>query len=266
MVFFYLLPIRKAVAIRNLNICFPRFGFKTKQNIVKEAYVNLAVNLLEIMYFPKFNAEKLKKFIYVEDFTPLFDALKKGKGVLVTSGHFSNWELSAFAPAAFSNQSFKIIAKIQANKSVNDKMNEYREKLGNEIIEMGVGLRKMFSMISDNRIICFLMDQNAHPDYSVYADFFGKSIPTYAGPAKLALKYGCEIIFGYLMRDINYKYKGFIKKIDYSDLKEYNEKNIGILTQRINDELEKIIKEEPGQWLWFHRRFKNLYKDMKIYG
>ena len=103
------------------------------------------------------------------------------------------------------------------------------------------------------------MDQSAHPDYSVYADFFGKKVSTFAGPAKIALRNKTEMIFAYGYRNENYNYLIKISKISYDDLAGgATDENIQILTSRINAKLENAIRECPEQWLWVHKRFKHI--------
>ena len=129
---------------------------------------------------------------------------------------------------------------------------------GNNIIEVGASLRSIFKLILQNSIVCFLVDQSAHSDYSVYADFFGHKVATFSGPAKMALKFKTALVFAYSVRERKYKYRIVVEEIKYDDLTELNDENVRILTERINKMLENIIRENPEQWLWFHRRFKHL--------
>ena len=175
------------------------------------------------------------------------------------SGHISNWELGAFTYAKTFRTRLNVIAKSQSNKLVNRKINQYRELSGNRVIEVGSSLRTIFSLIKRNELVCFLMDQSAHPDYSVYANFFGKKVSTFTGPAKIALRNNTEIIFVYPYRNKNFKYIIKISKISYDDLEGgATDENVAILTGRINQKLEDAIRECPEQWLWVHRRFKHV--------
>jgi len=74
----------------------------------------------------------------------------------------------------------------------------------------------------------------------------------------MALKFKTELIFSYCQRNENFKYHIYIDKINYDDINEFTDENVAILTQRINKKLENVIRENPSQWLWFHRRFKHI--------
>ncbi len=128
---------------------------------------------------------------------------------------------------------------------------------GNNIIEIGFSLKEIFKRLNMNEKICFLVDQSAHPDYSSYVNFFGRRVPAFSGPAKMALKQRPNLLLAYGTRRKDYSYVINFEKIHYDDLAESNPENILKLTQRIQTRLEEVIRNNPGQWLWFHKRFKH---------
>jgi len=214
--------------------------------------------MFEFFYFPKLNKSLTESFIRFPDLNVVTKSRQSKEGLLFLSGHYSNWELTAFSYPEISGEKLNIIAKKQASKRLNEKINNYRELSGNEIIPVGFSLKKIFEKLRNNEAVCFLTDQSAHPDYSVYINFFGKKVPSFSGPAKIALKMRPVLIFGYPTRNKDYSYDISFHKINYEDLYEYSEENIKLLTQRISDCMEKVVRENPGQWLWFHKRFKHI--------
>ncbi|MFZ1321352.1 MAG: hypothetical protein WAT71_07335 [Ignavibacteria bacterium] len=205
-VFFYLIPIRKKVAYSNLDLCYPDKDQSFKKSIVRENYINLGIDLLEFFYIPDLTIERINKTSEFHDLNVIEDAKMKGNGTLFLSGHYSNWEFIAFSFSKLFKYSLKIIAKPQGSRSLNEKINSYRSLGGNEIIQTGISLRAIFKSLDQNDFICFLIDQSAHPDYSVYVNFLGQKTACFSGPAKIALKKRCELILGYGIRDNNYKY------------------------------------------------------------
>ncbi len=213
---------------------------------------------MEFLYFPKMKKELINKFVRYDNQNLLQEAKLKNKGTFILSGHFSNWELSAFAYPAIYGESMNIIAKIQASKRLNKKINVYRSLSGNKIIEIGLSLKKIFEKVNKNETVCFLVDQSAHPDYSSYINFFGKRVPSFSGPAKIGLRQRPEIILAYGVRNKDYSYTFSFEKIEYTDLIENTNENVIVLTQRIQFRMEEIIRANPGQWVWFHKRFKHM--------
>ena len=213
--------------------------------------------MVEFLYLPKMNKVVISEFVEIKDHHLVKSSVSENKGTIILSGHFSNWELAAFAYPRFFTSSLKIIAKVQASKGLNDKINDYRKMSGNEIIEIGYSLRAIYEELSKNEIICFLIDQSANPDYSIYVNFFGQRVATFSGPAKIALKKRPGLILAYGLRNTDYCYDINFEKIEYDDLSEYNDNNVVELTQRIQTGFENIIRKNPAQWLWLHKRFKH---------
>jgi len=213
--------------------------------------------MAEFLYLPKMNKEVISGLVKFNDHYLVEKYLSESKGVLILSGHISNWELMAFAYPRTFNKSLKLIAKVQASKRLNEKINEYREMSGNEIIQIGYSLRAVYEKLNMNDIFCFLIDQSANPDYSVYVNFFGQRVATFAGPAKIALKKRPGLILAYGVRNSDYTYDINFEKIEFNELTEYNDDNVTELTQRIQTGVENVIRKHPGQWLWLHKRFKH---------
>ena len=83
-------------------------------------------------------------------------------------------------------------------------------------------------------------------------NFFGKPALTTTLPAQLSIKYDLEIIPVFIERTEDDKFKiKFQGKINPKNFKDKLE-----LTKKLNDVLEKMIVENPNQWIWTHNRWK----------
>ena len=241
-----------------MSLCFPEKDLSWKKNILKSVYVNLGINLFEFFYLPELDQKKINGLVDFENHNIVESSAGKKRGTFFLSAHYSNWELTAFAFSIKYGSSLKIIAKAQSSKKLNARINEYRTSGGNEILQIGYSLRSIFEMLDRNEITCFLIDQSANPDYSVYVNFFGQNTATFSGPAKIALKKrpGLILAYGTMKKDFSYVIN--FENIEYEDLQEYTDDNVVKLTQRIQSKLEEVIRKDPGQWLWLHRRFKHI--------
>ena len=258
--FFYrYLPIRKDVALANLKLCFPEKGKDEIEMILEKTYVNVAIVFFEFLYFPNFTKENLIELVeFPDEARRLIDsALERGHGLLLMSGHFSNWELEAFAIGALSSKQFLIIVHPFHNKAVDKLANEYRELLGNSTVPMANSIRPSISTLMGNGIIALLADQSAAKE-STPAKFFGIEVPTFQGPASFALRTRSAVQFGFVVRKADGAYRFKLHEIDYSDLKNGSEEEVAELTQRHVTALEECIREYPEYWLWFHKRFKHV--------
>ncbi len=246
--------------MRNLEFCYPEQSEKWRIDILKKAYNNISIILFEILYLKKLSEGDIRKYINHGDNDVFEKAYKKGKGIILVSAHYSNWEFAAFGLRFLLGKPINILVKHQSNSGVNKEINKIREMHGNKVVELGASLRQMYNMIKNNELVCFVIDQSADPRFSCFIDFFNVKTTAFNGPAKIALKYNSEILVGYMCRENDLKYTTKIYRLDYSDINEYNEKNICELTQRIQSAYEEVIRKDPSQWLWFHRRFKSILK------
>ncbi len=253
---FYIIPVRKKVALYNLNLAFPDKDNVWKKNVLKDCYINLGINIFELFYLPKINKKMSDELIKVNNVEIFEEGLKKDKGIILMSAHFSNWEMFAYAFPYFGLQNLNIVAKTQASEGLNKYIMELRQSSGNSIINLGLGIKEAFTKIKEGEIVSFLIDQSAHSQYAEYIKLFGISVPAFPGAVKIALRTGCELIFAYGIRK-NFKYEIFVEKINTTAYDNKKDSDVNALVQLVNKKLEDVIRKYPGQWLWFHKRIKD---------
>jgi KDO2-lipid IV(A) lauroyltransferase len=248
---------RRAITLENLKNAFPEKSDTELKIIIKGVFQNLAISVCEFLWFPNLTDETLRKLVKYNNLDIMTGRHKLGRGMIMLSGHFANWELIAFATAYTTEIPFTIIVKTQTNKKVDRVINRHRTKYGNRVVAMEQSVREILSALTNGGIVAMAADQSA-PKESVFVEFFGRAVATFQGPAVFALRSGAPLQMGILIRQPDFTYEAIIEEIDYSDLKEYNEQNIIELTQRHTALLEKYIRRYPELWMWTHRRWKNI--------
>ncbi len=248
-----------------MRMCFPEKGPKELEGILEGAYVNVAIVLFEFLYFPKLTAAKLNEFVdFSEESRRLMaDALGRGNGLIMMSGHFSNWELIALAIGAKFPGKMQIIVHPLHNKAADDVVERYRHHLGNTTVPMANSIRASLTHLKSNGIVALLADQSAAKE-SPPARFFNINVPTFQGPASFALRTGASVLAGFIIRKEDGRYRIELSRIETSDLKDDSPENVQELTQRHVRVLEDYIRRYPPYWLWFHRRFKHVPEFQKI--
>lgn len=255
--FYYILPIRKQTALSNLKRAFPDKSDKELNEIVKGCYVNVITVIAEFFYMRKLPVERLQKLLKVKNIELMQEKLNHGKGLIMISGHFGNWELTAYGVSKIYEIPISVIVKEQTNKRVNEGINNIRTSGGNRMIDMRNSLREILTAIKNNGVVAMLGDQSA-PKENIKVKFFLDGVPTYEGTARIAIKTGAEVLFGVSTRNQDGTYSLKFHEIDTSKYKESTEENVKALTQAHVDLLVEYIKRRPDHWLWFHRRFKNV--------
>lgn len=260
--FYYVLPIRKKTARNNLKLAFPHKTDDEINTIIKGCYVNVITLIAEFFYMRKLSVDELGSLMKVKNPELITGKLKDGRGLILISAHYGNWELTAFGVSILSGVPFNVVVKEQSNKKVDMGINRIRTAGGNRMIDMKNALREILAVLKSNGIVAMLGDQSA-PKENVKIDFFVPGVPTFEGTAKIAIKTQAAVVFGVSTRNDDGTYSLLLHEIDTRKYKEANESNIRALTQDHVKLLVEYIKLKPDHWLWFHRRFKHVKPEVK---
>ena len=234
---------------------------KEARKIVRASFVNLAQNMLEILYMPKLNRENLHKYIEIEHLERLRDALAEGHGVVVLTGHIGTWE---WLSAAFSLSGLPVtaIAKTQPNAEYSRVLDDLRATIGAEIFSRGTSeLLAAGRALKNGKILGFLADQDAGPG-GAFIEFLGKTAATPLGPAVFSRKFRAPVVPAFILRRPDGKHTVRVyERMEYVDTGD-TEKDLYDLTVRMTRLMEEVIRENPTQWLWFQKRW-NTPPEMK---
>jgi KDO2-lipid IV(A) lauroyltransferase len=254
--FYYILPIRKKVVIDNLKHAFPDFTNEKIKDIAYSSYKSFCLTLAEILYMPWLTENQLVKIMVCENRDLIVKRFDEGNGVILLSAHLGNWEYLATSVAAQINKKFSVVVKPQRNPFVDRWMNKYRTKWTNEIVPLGVSIRNIFSVLLNRGIVAMVADQRG-PKESIKLKFFERMTSVHTGPAVLSLKTNSPIIYGISIRQKDLNYKVDLIEVDRNNLPDNQDEKIKVLTERMLKVLEEIIKQNPEQWLWMHKRWKH---------
>jgi Kdo2-lipid IVA lauroyltransferase/acyltransferase len=259
--FVYYLDLRhRRIADINLHIAFPEWTLQQRTRIARKSFQNAAMNLLEISRMETLTSDTISSLVEYDDECGLKNyqaALAKGKGILYLTGHFSSWELLPTAHALH-GYPLSFITRPLDNVRLEQYLLNIRESKGNEVIYKRNSARHILKNLKVGKSTGILMDQNTRSlEEGIYADFFGLPAATTTSVALIALRTQAPVLPGYLtpMKDGRYKIK-FLPPVDMIRTGDMD-KDLRINTQRFNDILEQIIREQPESWLWGHKRWNN---------
>lgn len=254
-VFFYLIPIRKKVVIKNLNLAFPENDLRKNKRLAFKIYKSFAITLVEIMSLPFITNSHLINAVECTNPEFILEKYNEGKGLILLSSHFGNWEFGAISIGIQIEKSLSVVVKPLRNTLVNEFMNKGRTKFGNEVVPLGISIRKTYQTLKEKKIVAMVADQRG-PIEGMKVDFFGKKVSIYTGPAALALKTGSPILCGIPIRKKDYKYQMTLVEIPQNNLPEDAAEKEREISQRYTSYLESVIRQHPEQWLWMHKRWK----------
>ena len=98
--FYYIVPIRKQVTLKNLRKAFPEYSESQIKNIAFGSYKSFSITLVEMLFIPFMTREQIENAIYCEDTELVKKYYERNNGLIVLSGHFGNWEYIALSVSA----------------------------------------------------------------------------------------------------------------------------------------------------------------------
>lgn len=259
---YYVASKRRKIALENLKYAFPEKSLNEHILIAKGSFRNYAIALTELLWFPNLSDEIIRKLVKTDQLNMILNHHSEGKGLILLSGHFGNWELIALGVAYLAKLSFTIIVQTQNNRLVDAVINEHRCLFGNKVVPMGMSVREIIRTLNNKGVVAIAPDQSGDREGGIYVDFFGRSTATHQGPAVFALRTQAPLIMGFMIRQPDGSYNVVLEKIKYDDISEYNENNVYELTRRHLKLLESYIRKYPDHWLWMHKRWKHV-KDIQ---
>jgi KDO2-lipid IV(A) lauroyltransferase len=204
---------------------------------------------------PYLNKDNLHRWISIEGLDNYTEACKEGKGVLIFSAHFGNWEIGN-AALAIMTQPFVFIYRVLDSTFLETHITGARASYGNISLPKEKAMRSMLRLLKNGATINLLIDQNIDWYEGVFVDFFGRPACTTTGLALIALHTGAPVLPAFTRRLPDGKYLLEIGKKVEIIRSESHDNDVLINTQNFTKIIEEYIRQYPEQYLWMHQRWK----------
>lgn len=247
---YFLVPKFRKRALSNITFALG-LPFEEAKKIAIASFQNLMINALE---YPKFAFKKdLSKLIVCENPKVAQTIIQKKCGIVFFVGHQANWEV-LFLDGT-SRMPGVAIGRPIKNVYLYNWIKRIREKNGGRIVPPKNALKEGLRALKAGKFLGIVGDQGMPGENAFESTFLGKRAFTSPAPALLAYKTKCPIITATIKR---IKGKYLIRYLDpiYPDMSSPSEKEVPRLMATALSYLETSIRENPGQWLWQHNRWK----------
>ena len=249
----YFFSFRDRRAVRdNLRVILPE-NSDVAWN-VREVFRNFGRYLVEFFRMAnEIDDQFIKERVVAENLHYIDEALSKGKGAILLSGHIGNWELGGVLLSLLGYPSVAI-ALPHKERPVNNLFNKQREARGLIIVPPQAATRRCLSILSRNKIIAVVADRSFGPN-GIVLDFLGKKALFPKGPAIFSAKTGAPIVPVFLVRTGEGQFRIVAHKpIDPGIVNGNGRIDEDILTGIIKKYItviEQMIRAYPDQWLMF---------------
>lgn len=239
----------------NLSLAFPEMNAARRRHLARRIYRHFSLLLADNLLKLSGREPRLKRPLNISGLNHLEAALSRGRGVILYSAHFGNWEMIPSILAEKTGRRITNIARPMDNPLVEKLVSSFRNHPGTAIVYKKNALRVILECLKNNEMVGVLIDQNTVPREALFVDFFGRPATVNPVMAQLSLKKNIPLLSAFL----HYEDAGAVS------LEIGTETNLNAfsgteglqnLLQEMTSRIEEKIRRHPEQWLWFHNRWK----------
>ena len=248
-------------ALGNLRRSLPELSEKQRERMARQSMRQLFLLFVEVMFTTRLvKIDTFPRYVELGDFRRSLELLMDDRrGLILLTGHYGNWEVLGYVLAMLGFRSLSVARPLD-NPHVNAWLLGVRERQGQRIVDKKGATGEVGERLGAGGTVGFIADQNAGPK-GVFVDFFGRPASTYKSIALLAMRYEVPVVVGYARRVRVKGRPAFRFQVGTSDVIRPEDwagedDPVRYITQRYTAAIEAFVREEPGQYLWIHRRWK----------
>ncbi len=246
---------RKNIITNNLLKSFPEKTDAEIKQIIKKNYKNLSDLLIESLKGFTIDSKQLVKRYKIENPELLNKYFYRQQSVIGAGGHICNWEWGALAGGLQIQHLAIGIYKSLSNKYIDKLLKRTRSKHGTLLKSISKTSESFKNNLNKPSVYLLVGDQSPSTsklDKSYWINFLNQETACLHGIEKYAKRYNLPIIYFNVVRIKRGYYSVKLTEL-ISEPLNYND---GEITKLYMKKLEKIIIEQPENWLWSHRRWK----------
>jgi KDO2-lipid IV(A) lauroyltransferase len=241
----------------NLDLAFqPPLGDKEKKEIGIHAFVNLIDTVFGIIRRDGMPKDKVLENVSFEGGEIIEKYQKEGKNFILLTGHYGNWELLSQSIAIKFNLILVGVGRRLDSEVMDKVLKENRERFNVEMVYKKGAMKGCIKSINEGKVIGILTDQGIRKNQSIEVDFFGRRASHTPLASILSRKFDLDLVPAFISTEDYIHYKVNI----YTPIKalktEEQEEDLATLTQAQADVMEQVIRKDPKQWFWMHKRWK----------
>jgi len=243
---------RRAIVRRNIELCFPNLTAGERDALTKSHFLALGMSIIE-MGLGRWGSDRLHMRLgHIEGMEHIDAAMKAGKGIILLSAHFTTLEIMGRVLEQ-EGPTFSAVYRKNRSAFITELQRTGRERSADETIEKR-DIKKMVRKLRQGGIVWYAADQSYDRKGAEVIDFFGvPSMHTTATSVLARLGKAVTLpFFPQRLADGRYKFQILPALEDFpsGDNAEDTRKYVSVL--------EEHIRCCPEQYLWVHRKFKNL--------
>jgi KDO2-lipid IV(A) lauroyltransferase len=259
---YWLAPRQRRLALAHLAIAFPEKSEAERHAIARASFVHLGRAAMELAAVRHLDG-RLEEYMALDPGGErlMREAKAQGRGAVFATGHMGNWELLARRLARTGMEPL-VIARRSWDERLDDFVASFRASGGVTTLwreDPGAG-RQLLKALREGKGLGILIDQDTKAQ-GVFVPFFGRPAFTPRAAADLALRFRAPLFVGWSRRRGQGLVDGYVLELEavaYDADAADREAEVLRLTGACTSRIEAVIRPNPAEWVWMHRRWKTL--------
>ena len=250
---------RRLVVLQNLRIAFPEKSEEDRKGIAKKFYRLFIDSFIETIKLLSCSSNFLEKR-FCANWNEARELYEEGFSCQMHLGHNFNWEWGNVLISKSVPQKVAVVYMPIANKAMERLFLKLRTRTGSAMIPATPtdAFRSALKELKNEKFLLGLVaDQSpGNPSKAYWLNFFGKPTAFVTGPEKGARLNNLPVLFAVMKRTKRGYYEG-IMKLATKEPRNLKEGELTVMFARFQ---EDVIRQQPENWLWSHRRWKREWK------
>jgi KDO2-lipid IV(A) lauroyltransferase len=207
--------------------------------------------LCEFFRFREFDESYFSRHVSLTHSEYLASGFRRGKGVLILSAHFGNWEMGAAYLSLYCRLPVYSLVARQVSPRLEKMFIDERAALGIKLLYADAEPHQIYRALQNNGMVCILGDRDPTGN-GVEVNFCGRACRFPQGPARIALTTGCAVLPGVVRRRSNDNFAMDLRPEITLSATGSREEKVRQFTQTFADFLTEEIRLTPEQWPAFY--------------
>ncbi len=243
------------IALDNLNRAFPRADSIVTGAMAAGCFKWMGRNSYDALRLTYLSPRRVLSLCEMTDEDNLKEPCRRGRGVIVLTGHIGNWELMA---ACIAQREYKlsVITGDLHNRPLDRMLVSMRERHGVNTIPRDSNIAPAYRILQRGEMLGMSLDRDTGME-GIFVPFFGRLAYTSTVLASLALRSGAAVVPVAIHMQPGGKHRiTILPELEIPPADLVREQRVAELTGRCAGAVEKLIRIHPQQWIWFHRRWR----------
>ena len=245
---------RRGVVTSNLARSFPDKSVDEIRQLTREFYTNLSDVVVETLKAFTISEDELRKRVVFRELELLNQCYDQKQSVILLAAHQGNWEWLLLAGCLQLPFSVDAVYKPLKNSAMDKVMYRMRARFGGQPIAKDRVLREVLRRRDQVRATALVADQTPAAGTARYwVDFLRQKTGFYRAVEQLPKALNYPVFFVRMKRLRRGYYEATFVPVGTPP---YKKESLTILP-RYAEEAQRVIEEQPANWLWSHKRWKH---------